>query len=435
MASTDLPRILISGIDTLHLFCRAALCESRIEQLLAQKEAARRAGPHDPPQRTAITAQPLVIKPHGARNATLLLDSEHMALKLAPGAPRNLPPSTLELRSLFLWQLGAVAAVAAGGGVVGGVTLPTAADFPGPTLHVSRIDLTVDFQGWIPEVTELDRFVTRAEERRSFHNRTGFTGFMFGRGDVAARLYDKTAEIRKSGKAWFRDLWRKAPAFAPDAPVWRLEYQLRRPALRSFACGVGAGPLDTWEDVRGAVAPLWRYLAGRWLALRAARTSRTRQVLTPTWQALHDGAFADGTWGGTSDPLYRIGHEAHVSFTDAQVGGWVSRRVAEHRFLTGDDSDFDTCAARVVDIAAARAARKGRPLSERSDVLLNEWRATEQAGRADVPRAPGRRYDQDPEDDDGGACSDIRPDRQSAGLKHQAGEGAAVASVTTGGVR
>lgn len=411
MASTDLPRILLSGIDTLHLSSRVPLFQPHVEGLLKLKEAARNAGRNDPPLRVEIEGHSLAIKPHGARNASFLLDGEHMVLKLAPGAPRNLPPSTLELRALFLWQLGADAAAAVGRRVLGAVSAMKAADFPGPTMHVGRIDLTVDFQGWIPELADFDRFVTRAEDQAAYRKRSvGFTGFAFGRGDVVARLYDKTAEIRKSGKTWFGDLWAKSPTYVPDAPVWRLEFQLRRGALRNFTRRVGAGPLDTWEDVRGAVVPLWRYLSGRWFSLRAPRTSMTRQVLTPTWQVLHDEAFADGTWGGTSDSLYRIAREAHVGRTEALLAGVVAKRVAEHRYLTGDESDFGTCAARVTGFAVVRAAQGGRPLPERADELVTGWRDAERAASTahvnrDVP-VPGRRYDQDPEDGEEGTCGD-----------------------------
>ena len=49
---------------------------------------------------------------------------------------------------------------------------------------------------------------------------------------LVARLYDKTAEIRKHGVSWLPDLW--GEDFTPGSTVWRLEFQFRREALTEF---------------------------------------------------------------------------------------------------------------------------------------------------------------------------------------------------------
>jgi hypothetical protein len=105
-------------------------------------------------------------------------------------------------------------------------------------LNVSRIDIYADFQGWEPQVTDLARFVSFSRHRRGFQEdqqvyMTGprLTGFMFGKGDLAARIYDKTVEIQRRGVSWLPDLW---GIDVSGQPVWRLEFQYRRAVLAEF---------------------------------------------------------------------------------------------------------------------------------------------------------------------------------------------------------
>jgi hypothetical protein len=82
-----------------------------------------------------------------------------------------------------------------------------------PQVTVSRVDVYADMQGWRLELADLDRFVCRGRGRRAFLEREQafasgrrLTGFMFGRDALVARLYDKTAEIRRRGVSWLPDL-------------------------------------------------------------------------------------------------------------------------------------------------------------------------------------------------------------------------------------
>lgn len=42
--------------------------------------------------------------------------------------------------------------------------------------------------------------------------------------DLAARIYDKTAEVQRRGVSWLPDLWGTEGS---DPPVWRLEFHGR----------------------------------------------------------------------------------------------------------------------------------------------------------------------------------------------------------------
>jgi hypothetical protein len=143
----------------------------------------------------------------------------------------------------------------------------------------SRVDIYTDFQGWIPRSEDYDRFVTRSRRNTSHiavhHDGRRFTGFTFGRDAMVARLYDKGLEIAHSGKTWMHEVW--GDRLEPSAPVWRLEFQLRREVLAE--CW-----LTEVQDVLAQRQSLWAY-AMRWLSLRQPEpgATRTRWLVADVW--------------------------------------------------------------------------------------------------------------------------------------------------------
>jgi hypothetical protein len=241
---------------------------------------------------------------------------------------------------------------------------------------VSRVDLAVDFQGWLPSLEDDGRFVTRAADRAMHKQRRAFTGFMFGRGVLAARLYDKTLEILRSGKPWFRQVWARTPGFDPSAPVWRLEFQVKREALRAMKATDGTGEpvaLGTWPDVLEHSRALWRFLSSRWLALRLPRTKSTRQRLAPEWEALHACGFACGTWAGTDADLYREARQAGSERTTAQLAGYLARGFAEHQFHDDIEATLDRALPVIIGRARLHAERTGRTVESRAAQRVVGW--------------------------------------------------------------
>lgn len=383
MTATDAPRVLMSGIDTLHLFTRSPVRDEAAAQLAAAKQdavAAARARRELPA--LELGGHVFRVQPGGARTAPFLLQSEHMAVAVNPRPPRGLPTLIAELRALFLWQQGARAAEA----VTEAVAEDLAVAFPvvgsdDPLrlqFQITRIDLTVDFQGWIPP-TDPATYTTRAAQISPHYDRKRFTGLSFGRGAIMARLYDKTEEIKVSGKGWFRELWAKCPAFDPAASVWRLEFQLRRGGLRSFR--VGARQLSTLADVGAAAGPLWRNLSSRWLAVRQ-RSANTRQALAPEWAALHAQGFDAGVWNGCAENLYRAARAESAGRSLAQFTGHLRRELATHAFRTGTPADLASTAPRILADARRFAARNGSTLEGDANALAEEWKQHEGAARA-----------------------------------------------------
>lgn len=367
-------RVLACNLDTLHLFTRTPIRRKLVTALEARQEEAAARHKRQPLPTESIAGHTLTMQRHGVRTAPLLLTSEHMDVKVNPYAADNLPTVALELRALYLWQLGAAEACRQAQAVMDALTDPP---MPGDELaRVTRADLACDFQGWLPALTDNDRFMARATSRAMYQEGQAFTGFKFGAGVVGARLYDKTAELQKSDKAWFREVWAQAPSYDPQASVWRLEYQLRREALRSMRVRTEEGEavkVDTWQDVLAFAPLLWRHLTGRWLALRLPRTRSTRQRLAPEWEQLRAAGFTGGPWTGSGADLYRLKMEAGSESTKAQLAGYLARAYAEHRFHTDIGATFDGALPVVVESARRHAERSGRTVEQRAGERVRQW--------------------------------------------------------------
>src|SRR2546423_13255725 len=106
-------------------------------------------------------------------------------------------------------------------------------------LQPSEIHLCADIAGW-PDITSLDRrkhFVSRSRKRSShfeqdwetdlrvkdFSYGLKATGFDFSkRGVLSCTIYDKSREMKQSGKEWFCDIWRSHGwCEDEDGSVWR----------------------------------------------------------------------------------------------------------------------------------------------------------------------------------------------------------------------
>ncbi|MFZ2170991.1 MAG: hypothetical protein WAW61_15310, partial [Methylococcaceae bacterium] len=101
--------------------------------------------------------------------------------------------------------------------------------------QISRVDLFVDFTSPV-KMNSWDQsaWVTRAHNIASYSLRRHFSGWSIGMGGVmGARLYNKTLELEKSKKDYLKPLWKMA-GWDEESPVWRLEFQYKREALKEL---------------------------------------------------------------------------------------------------------------------------------------------------------------------------------------------------------
>ncbi len=244
-----------AGVDTLYLSLRGELDQGAMRVL----NELRGATADD--DRTPFTLDDrdgfLMVRPHGWRGFPYWLSSPRYELMLGAAAP--FPAAYVQLHSAYIHSRGVEEAASEvvqlvsdklfGGGV--GVT-------------PSRIDVYADVQGWEPTWDDYGRFVCRAVSRRQYAQDSEahaagrrLSGFTFGRGDVVARIYNKTLELSSRGETWPEAVWTEADR---DAAVWRVEFQYRRKALTTFG-------LRSLSAVLAARQDLWEY-GTRWLSLR-----------------------------------------------------------------------------------------------------------------------------------------------------------------------
>ena len=161
---------------------------------------------------------------------------------------------------------------------------------------------------------------------------------------MVARLYDKGLEIKHSGKIWMHEVW--GDRLDPSAPVWRLEFQLRRVVLAECS-------LTKPEDVLAQRENLWAY-AMQWLSLRdpTPGATRTRWPVADQWLYLtrsqgavahrplvrqrirehHESVLVRGLTG------YASSLAAATGVSDLDLAMLVSRRrVGEYMDATGRD--------------------------------------------------------------------------------------------------
>lgn len=148
---------------------------------------------------------------------------------------------------------------------------------------VSRIDLAADFSSpCIMDSWHRSAWVTRAVEIHSYAKDQEFTGWTIGMGGIiGARLYDKTKEIKHSGKSWAETLWLPG-GWQPGQQVWRLEFEFKRDYLKERQ-------LSSLDSVLVNLNGLWRYATTEWLRLtepNPADLTRARWPTHPLWVAL-----------------------------------------------------------------------------------------------------------------------------------------------------
>jgi hypothetical protein len=152
---------------------------------------------------------------------------------------------------------------------------------------VSRADLFVDV------VTEHDlsrledeQWVTRAHNKARYAQQGQRSGYVIGQGgDISLRLYDKTLEIKGSGKDHARRQWRER-GWDGCATVWRVEAQIRRNALERFG-------VRYLEEFNRRIRELWRYVVGQWCRLTVPNPEDQtphRWLTHPFWSAVEDAS-------------------------------------------------------------------------------------------------------------------------------------------------
>jgi hypothetical protein len=289
-------RVIAAGIDSLYASARGTVHPDHLATALERRTAAAEAGE---PAMWSLDAieETFLVRPHGTRCFPVWATSGAMDVWLGDRQP--FPAVHLRLFSRFIHRVGIEQAVARAERLVTALVPPRAVKVPhasvlrpeveaaptGPLLTTSRVDVYADTQGWEPRREDYSRFVSRAAHRRQWEDRAHpihmlgdvLTGFTFGQRDIVGRIYDKGREHAKRGEDWLEVIWDDRD---PKQPVWRIEFQLRRKALKTFRLGSVA-------EVLAARQELWNY-GTSWLSLRTPTrdSNRSRWPEDPVWCAV-----------------------------------------------------------------------------------------------------------------------------------------------------
>jgi hypothetical protein len=279
-------RIVAAGIDSLYLSVRGTLKPGAETLLRRLKEQAQ----SPDPELRALAQFPghdwiFEVSDKGARRFSYVLTDQRYRIELAKSTSKALPMAHVQISSAALAAYGVTRAI---GDLI--VVLSELGDVSGEP-QVSRVDLYVD------AVTTCDlgriedeQWVTRAQSKARYSDQGRRSGHVIGGGgNVSLRLYDKTLEIRKSGKDHATRRWRELGWNGLDT-VWRVEAQVRRAALAEF--GIRTVP----ELLAGARA-LWRYVTGDWCRLATPNwndCTPSRWPTHPFWEAIGEASDYQG---------------------------------------------------------------------------------------------------------------------------------------------
>ncbi|WP_417664781.1 hypothetical protein [Pseudidiomarina donghaiensis] len=276
-------QILRSGVDSLYLSFNGDVRSGLLSQL-HDKKALAQAGGRSGKAFAALGLAGIPFKVHakGQNMHPFVISNHHFRMRIAGAQAGKVPPLYIEISSELLSCCGYESSVQA------------AREFAELILNdadsgsISRIDLCVDFTSPIDwQSIDAKRWRCRSNHRALYLESEQLLGNVFGQsGDVSARLYDKTKEIVKSEKFFFKELWQQN-GWDGESSVWRLEFQLRREALKTCQS------LDP-DFIVELFNSLWRYHTTQWLSLcdiNPNDSNRSRWALAAEWQALSEAKF------------------------------------------------------------------------------------------------------------------------------------------------
>ena len=259
--------ILRYGIDSLYLSYPGLLGSNWDQRLSGLKEAAK--GSDAAKAQVKIGDHLFEVSDRGKGKFAYILKDNWFIISLSSHSATNLPLAYVQVSSELLTAIGASEAEKRLRHIVNTFGLVE------KDARVSRADLFVDFVTTEDlEAIEGIHWSCRASESAKYYCNRKLSGWGIGYGgDIAARLYNKTLELKKSKKDYLKPLWNTA-SWDGTEQVWRLEFQFKRTILKEF--GVG-----DFEPMLDNLATLWAYATGKWLRLTIPNANDDNQARWP----------------------------------------------------------------------------------------------------------------------------------------------------------
>jgi hypothetical protein len=336
---------LLHGIDSLDLGLYVAWgsdWKRRLHSLDQKKQQARKIG-------GLLIALPsgrsCIFKPGGkGENYRFHLQFDAYNLFIGKAAqPGTSPNAYLSISAKILWLNGiesALSWIAQDLKAIGGGTIQF--------VQVSRLDLCADFlvPGGLSHEFLLTHKVTRNDKGKLFLEKNELQTYYAAdaKSPIQLRIYNKGLEVKQGGvKLWFLELWQRETT----EDIWRIEFQLRRPALKQF----GVNSLD---DLKEKQAGLWTYLTTKWFSLRLPDNDKAeRKTIHPFWSSVQD-VFKQDSPDSQIQRVYGSSSSASPEWHLSHIDGCLSS-FAAHLGITNRDDALQELQSRLArrDNAAA----------------------------------------------------------------------------------
>jgi hypothetical protein len=369
-------KLLRFGVDSLYLSYNGEISEVQAKELQGRKELAQSPVPGDSAFAVAqANGHTFEVKDRAMRLFAFGLEDGCFRVDMSKGKSK-LPFAYCKVASDFLASVSPEQAERD--------LYATLCEFGDvwPDPNVSRIDLFVDFASPVPmNGWEEDAWVTKAARVHRYTENGVFTGWGLGQGaPLLCRLYNKSVEIRISGKEYLQALWAEQ-GWDATVPVWRLEFQFRGEVLKQLGLG-------SFSRTASNLGALWAYAMGyfRLTVPNASDKNRSRWPTRRLWKALE---AVD--WQSNGGPLYRSFSPVRApsrEFISRQGFGAITSLMAREGigdFYDAGEEFLDM----VVAIEAERAERMGLSLDDLVDetVALKRKRYNTASLEGDVMRA------------------------------------------------
>jgi len=292
--SIETVSILRKGVDSLYLSYQGNINTDIEEQLQSLKQKGQSPEPRTQAEAVYdIGEHRFEVQDKGTGYYPYILVDNAYRIQLSSSNAKQIPLAYVQLKSDWLIAKGVIYCKEELETIIGHLGFLEASE------NVSRCDLFVDFVCDTDlEAIQIAQWITRARLHSRYYVGEVFTGFTFGMGgDISARLYNKTEEIKESGKFNLKELW-KEQGWQEGQTVYRLEFELKNRILKEHeACTV--------DELLSRSGGVWKYCLLNWLKLAVPNpddSTKSRWPLHPLWDVLSQIKWL-GSFEGTSMPI------------------------------------------------------------------------------------------------------------------------------------
>lgn len=215
------------------------------------------------------------ILPNGLRFHSYILHNEIMSISISAhrSTNENNYPVAVRLKSLFLWQNGFLQAYEDSINILHDI-------FKGEFIKekISRADICCHTDNLGLTIDDINNFRGTFKKNEIFMTNRKLSGITFGtftEKNVMCRIYNKSLEIKTSGKTWFNEVWQGQEMDIEK--VWNVEFQVGRTFFKDYN-------IETVADFALKTRAIWEKLTSEFVSyIYADDCNISRCTVRPEW--------------------------------------------------------------------------------------------------------------------------------------------------------